>query len=136
MHGQMKCQHLATKISQILKHIHLWGAVNLEQVETGLRELQDGCMTPCFAGRAECPQTLPSLSSNHVGSQDNSGQKWPQDVSIPTSCSKKVQRWGCNRLRRALSRCIPKIYKDGGSSASLGIPLFDCPHGEEISSFT
>lgn len=48
--GQIKCQHLATKIAQILKHIHFWGAVVVDQI--GIRELQNGCLTPCFAGYA------------------------------------------------------------------------------------
>jgi len=32
-----------------------------------------------------------------LGSQDNSGQKWPLEVSSPTSCSKQGQL--CNQTR-------------------------------------
>lgn len=56
---QTQCQHLATSISQILKHIHVWGAVSLDQMEIGLRELQDWLHDSLFCWLCRVPSNNP-----------------------------------------------------------------------------
>lgn len=59
-------------------------------------------------------------NSEDSESQDNSSWKWPQEVSSPTSWSKRGQLWGQTRLLRAFSSQVLKSCKNGAGTASLG----------------